>query len=139
MIREDLNEVLDRKANELRSQLSMLGDAAANKMGQRGPLRGRKVPPKYRSPLGETWGPRSKQQRTVPVASPKVRQPFCGFRKWSLILPLARCARASIWRRAAANASLIATSTCTWPRSSEGWWLTTMFSWGGIVTQMLIR
>jgi hypothetical protein len=21
----------------------------------------------------------------------------------------------------------------------EGWWLTTMFSWGGIVTQMLIR
>jgi hypothetical protein len=23
--------------------------------------------------------------------------------------------------------------------SSEGWWLTTMFSWGGIVTQMLIR
>ncbi len=56
MIREDLNEVLDRKANELRSQLSMLGDAAANKMGQRGPLRGRKVPPKYRSPLGETWG-----------------------------------------------------------------------------------
>jgi hypothetical protein len=22
-------------------------------------------------------------------------------------------------------------------RSSEGWWLTTMFSWGGIVTQML--
>jgi hypothetical protein len=34
MIREDLNEVLDRKANELRSQLSMLGDAAANKMGR---------------------------------------------------------------------------------------------------------
>ena len=40
-------------------------------------------------------------------------------------LPLARCARASIWRRAAANASLIATSTCLWLRSSEGWWLTT--------------
>ena len=45
----------------------------------------------------------------------------------------------SIWRRAAANASLIATSTCTWLRSSEGWWLITMFSWVGIVTQMLIR
>lgn len=26
-----------------------------------------------------------------------------------------------------------------WLWSSEGWWLTTMFSWGGIVTQMLIR
>src|SRR6516164_8344115 len=30
--------------------------------------------------------------------------------------PLACCARASIWRRAAANSSLIATSTCTWLR-----------------------
>src|ERR1700720_3194949 len=63
----------------------------------------------------------------------------CASTSWSLTLPLARCARASIWRLAAANASLIAISTCTWLRSPEGWWLTTMFPWGGIVTQMLMR
>jgi hypothetical protein len=47
--------------------------------------------------------------------------------------------RPSICRRAAANASLIEPNTSSWPRSSEGWWLTTTFSWGGIVSQMLMR
>jgi hypothetical protein len=48
-LRDDINKILNRKANELRSQLSMLG------VQQRGSLKGRKVPPKYRSPSGETW------------------------------------------------------------------------------------
>jgi len=46
-LRDDINKVLNRKANELRSQLSMLGH------GRRGSLKGRKVPPKYRSPSGD--------------------------------------------------------------------------------------
>jgi DNA-binding protein H-NS len=51
-LRDDINRALDRKANELRSQLSMLG------VQRRGPPKGRKVPPKYRSPSGETWAGR---------------------------------------------------------------------------------
>jgi DNA-binding protein H-NS len=54
-LRDDINKVLDRKANELRSQLSMLGRPAIQR-GSR--LKGRKVSPKYRSPSGETWAGR---------------------------------------------------------------------------------
>jgi DNA-binding protein H-NS len=54
-LREDINKTLDRKANELRSQLSMLGRPAIQR-GSR--LKGKKVPPKYRSPSGETWAGR---------------------------------------------------------------------------------
>jgi DNA-binding protein H-NS len=56
-LRDDINKILDRKANELRSQLSMLGHAP------RGSLKGRKVPPKYRSPSGETWAGRGARPR----------------------------------------------------------------------------
>jgi DNA-binding protein H-NS len=54
-LRDDINKTLDRKANELRSQLLMLGPSAIQR-GSR--LKGRKVPPKYRSPSGETWAGR---------------------------------------------------------------------------------
>jgi DNA-binding protein H-NS len=54
-LREDIDKALDRKASELRSQLSMLGRPAAQR-GSR--LKGRRVPPKYRSPSGETWAGR---------------------------------------------------------------------------------
>ena len=54
-LREDINKALNRKANELQSQLSMLGRPAIQR-GSR--LKGRKVPPKYRSPSGETWAGR---------------------------------------------------------------------------------
>jgi DNA-binding protein H-NS len=56
-LREDINKVLDRKANELRSQLSRLGDASGSRK-QASSLKGRKVPAKYRSPSGETWAGR---------------------------------------------------------------------------------
>jgi DNA-binding protein H-NS len=59
-LREDINKTLDRKANELRSQLSML-DRPAIQRGSR--LKGRKVPPKYRSPSGETWAGRGAKPR----------------------------------------------------------------------------
>jgi DNA-binding protein H-NS len=63
-LRDDINKTLDRKANELRSQLSRLGVEAA---GGRS-LKGRKVPPKYRSPSGETWAGRGARPRWLVAA-----------------------------------------------------------------------
>jgi DNA-binding protein H-NS len=59
-LRDDINKVLNRKANELRSQLSMLGRPAIQRGGS---LKGRKVPPKYRSRSGETWAGRGARPR----------------------------------------------------------------------------
>jgi DNA-binding protein H-NS len=64
-LRDDINKALDRKANELRSQLSMLG------VQRRGSLKGRKVPPKYRSPSGETWAGRGARPRWLVAAMKK--------------------------------------------------------------------
>ena len=61
-LREDINKILARKAHELRSQLSMLG------VQRRGPLKGRKVPAKYRSPSGETWAGRGARPRWLVAA-----------------------------------------------------------------------
>jgi DNA-binding protein H-NS len=64
-LRQDIDNALDRKANELRSQLSMLGRPAIQR-GSR--LKGRKVPPKYRSPSGETWAGRGAKPRWLVAA-----------------------------------------------------------------------
>jgi DNA-binding protein H-NS len=64
-LRQDIDNALDRKANELRSQLSMLGRPAIHR-GSR--LKGRKVPPKYRSPSGETWAGRGAKPRWLVAA-----------------------------------------------------------------------
>jgi DNA-binding protein H-NS len=64
-LRDDINKVLNRKANELRSQLSMLSRPAIQR---RGSLKGRKVPPKYRSPSGETWAGRGARPRWLVAA-----------------------------------------------------------------------
>jgi DNA-binding protein H-NS len=64
-LREDIGRALDRKANELRSQLSMLGVQARSR------LKGRKVPPKYRSPSGETWAGRGARPRWLVAALKK--------------------------------------------------------------------
>jgi DNA-binding protein H-NS len=57
-MREDITKILDRKAHELRSQLSMLdGGSVGRKPGSS--LKGKKVQPKYRNPSsGETWAGR---------------------------------------------------------------------------------
>ena len=65
LMKDDINKVLNRKANELRSQLSMLGRPAIQR-GSR--LKGRKVPPKYRSPSGETWAGRGARPRWLVAA-----------------------------------------------------------------------
>ena len=64
-LRDDINKILNRKANELRSQLSMLGRPAIQRGGS---LKGRKVPPKYRSPSGETWAGRGVKPRWLVAA-----------------------------------------------------------------------
>ena len=64
-LRDDIDKTLDRKANELRSQLSMLGRPAIQR-GSR--LKGKKVPPKYRSPSGETWAGRGARPRWLVAA-----------------------------------------------------------------------
>jgi len=61
-LRGDINKILDHKANELRSQLSMLG------VERRGSLKGKKVPPKYRSPSGETWAGRGARPKWLAAA-----------------------------------------------------------------------
>ena len=58
-LREDINKILDRKGHELRSQLSMLGGTSVGQKQARS-LKGRKVPPKYRSPSGDTWAGRGR-------------------------------------------------------------------------------
>jgi DNA-binding protein H-NS len=64
-LRDDINKILDRKAQELRSRLSMLGGAARQRRSR---LKGRKVPPKYRSPSGETWAGRGARPRWLVAA-----------------------------------------------------------------------
>jgi DNA-binding protein H-NS len=64
-LREDIGRALDRKTHELRSQLSMLGHSAIQR-GSR--LKGKKVPPKYRSPSGETWAGRGARPRWLVAA-----------------------------------------------------------------------
>jgi DNA-binding protein H-NS len=59
-LREDIDRALERRAKELRSQLSMLGQPAIQRGSQ---LKGRKVPAKYRSPSGETWAGRGARPR----------------------------------------------------------------------------
>ena len=69
-LRDDINKVLSRKANELRSQLSRLGVASVRRK-QASPLKGSKVPPKYRSPSGETWAGRGARPRWLVEAMKK--------------------------------------------------------------------
>jgi DNA-binding protein H-NS len=69
-LREDIDKILNHKANELRRQLSMLG-GAAEKRSQASSLIGRKVPPKYRSPSGETWAGRGAKSRWLVAALKK--------------------------------------------------------------------
>jgi DNA-binding protein H-NS len=69
-LREDINKLLEHKAHELRSQLSMLGEGSVRRQQARS-LKGRKVPPKYRSPSGETWAGRGAKPRWLVAALKK--------------------------------------------------------------------
>jgi DNA-binding protein H-NS len=69
-LREDINKSLERKADELRTQLSRL-DGTSVRRQQASSLKGRKVAPKYRSPSGESWAGRGAQPRWLVAAIKK--------------------------------------------------------------------
>jgi DNA-binding protein H-NS len=66
-MRDEIGEVLSRKAEQLKKQLSALGSdyAEVGRIAVYGKrkksLAGRKVPPKYRGPGGLTWAGRGAQ------------------------------------------------------------------------------
>jgi DNA-binding protein H-NS len=65
-MRDQIGIVLSRKADELKKQLAALGADYAEVgriavFGKKKSLAGRKVPPKYRGPGGQTWAGRGAQ------------------------------------------------------------------------------
>ena len=62
-LRQDIGNVLSRKATELKTQLSRLGGEIVGplKRTQRSSLKGRKVAIKYRDGSGNTWAGRGAQ------------------------------------------------------------------------------
>ena len=57
-LRQRIDETLHRRRAELQQQLAALGVTRVVRRGGGSALKGRKVPPKYRSPSGETWAGR---------------------------------------------------------------------------------
>src|SRR5258708_33011384 len=70
-LRDDIGDVLSRKADELKTQLSRLGGGTAGN-GRRGrkasTLKGRKAPIKYRDRSGNHWSGRGAQPRWMTAA-----------------------------------------------------------------------
>jgi DNA-binding protein H-NS len=69
-LRADIDKRLSQKRSELEKQLSRLGAESGRAagsfrtgLGRRSALKGRKVPPKYRGPGGETWAGRGARPR----------------------------------------------------------------------------
>jgi DNA-binding protein H-NS len=71
-LRERVDETLLKHRAELQQQLARMGKAIAvvggARVGRGGALKGRKVPPKYRSPKGETWAGRGAKSRWLVAA-----------------------------------------------------------------------
>jgi DNA-binding protein H-NS len=66
-LRQRVEETLHKRRAELQQQLAALGGARI--VGGGGSvLKGRKVPPKYRSPSGETWAGRGAKPRWLVAA-----------------------------------------------------------------------
>jgi DNA-binding protein H-NS len=61
-LRDDIGNVLSRRAEELKEQLSRLGETVPLMRGARGSrMKGRKVAVKYRDDSGNTWAGRGAQ------------------------------------------------------------------------------
>ena len=72
-LRKRVDEMLHRRRAELEKQLERMGRAVAVVSGRGGgsALRGRKVPPKYRSRSGETWAGRGQRPKWMVEALKK--------------------------------------------------------------------
>src|SRR5262249_46985823 len=66
-LRRRVDETLNRRRAELQQQLAALGVTRVVRGGGR-VLKGRKVPPKYRGPSGETWAGRGAKPRWLVAA-----------------------------------------------------------------------
>ena len=66
-LRERVDETLHKRRAELQQQLAALGVTRVVRGGASS-LKGRKVPPKYRSPSGETWAGRGAKPRWLVAA-----------------------------------------------------------------------
>src|SRR5262249_33944093 len=71
-LRKRVDEMLHRRRAELEKQLERMvavaGGARVVRGGGGSPLRGRKVPPKYRGPSGKTWAGRGARPRWLVAA-----------------------------------------------------------------------
>jgi DNA-binding protein H-NS len=81
-LRDDIGRRLGRKASELQQQLAALGEGVGGGRDRRGrrasAMKGQTVPPKYRSPGGETWAGRGAMPRWMAAAikEGKTREDF---------------------------------------------------------------
>jgi DNA-binding protein H-NS len=66
-LREQVDETLLKRRAELETQLERIGGTRIVRGGGSG-LKGRKVPPKYRGPSGETWAGRGARPRWLVAA-----------------------------------------------------------------------
>ena len=67
-LRQQVDETLHRRRAELEKQLAALTEGRRVVRGGGSPLRGKKVPAKYRSPSGETWAGRGAKPRWLVAA-----------------------------------------------------------------------
>ena len=69
-LREQIDKTLVKRRAELETQLARMGKAIAVVRVRDGgsALRGKKVPPKYRGPSGETWAGRGARPRWLVAA-----------------------------------------------------------------------
>jgi len=69
-LRERVDGLLSERRAELQEQLERMGVVGGARVvgGGRSTLKGKKVPPKYRSPSGETWAGRGAKPRWLVAA-----------------------------------------------------------------------
>ena len=69
-LRQQIDDALHKRRAELQKQLERIAriDGAGVVRGGRSVLKGRKVPPKYRGPKGETWAGRGARPRWLVAA-----------------------------------------------------------------------
>jgi DNA-binding protein H-NS len=68
-LRKEVEDRIEQHGATLRRQLAILeGNQTKGPRGRRGSLAGRKIPPKYRGPSGETWAGRGARPRWLVAA-----------------------------------------------------------------------
>ena len=74
-LRKRIDEMLHERRAELEKQLTAFAGGRRVSGGRGSALKGKKVPPKYRSPSGETWAGRGAKPRWLVAAIKRGRKP----------------------------------------------------------------